>query len=89
MVVLLTCKNEDPIKINALESLQHFSNCKSNGMFPYAQEQLTPHFHAVRGWIGSYFEVNLDDIAVRITCKNEEDPFKNEYNSVLTTFLPL
>ena len=28
-------------------------------------------------------------IVVRIVCKNEEDPLKNERTRVVTTFLPL
>ena len=28
-------------------------------------------------------------IIVLVTCKNEEDPFKNEVTRVVTTFIPL
>ena len=34
MVVLVTCKNEDPSKMKALEWSQHFSHYKYMGNFP-------------------------------------------------------
>ena len=47
-------------------------------IFPDAQGQLT----AVHGRIWSNFELVQDFMVVLITCKNEEDPFKNEDTSV-------
>ena len=44
MKVLVSFKNEEiPIKMKALEWLQHFSHCKSMGIFSDAQGQLTPY----------------------------------------------
>ena len=43
MHVFITCKNEgDSIKMKALERPQHISFCKSMGIFPNAEGQLTP-----------------------------------------------
>ena len=42
MVVLVTCKNEDPSKMKALEWSQHFFHYKYMGNFPDTQGQLTP-----------------------------------------------
>ena len=37
-ILVVTCKNEkDPFKMKALEWSQHFSHCKSMGMFSDAQ----------------------------------------------------
>ena len=42
MHFLVSCKNEVvPIKMKALEWSQHFSHCKSMGIFSEAQGQLT------------------------------------------------
>ena len=42
MGFLVTCKNEEnPTKMKALEWSQHFSHCKSMGIFPHSQVQLT------------------------------------------------
>ena len=41
MVVLSTCKNEDPIKIEGARVLTTFLSLKSMGIFSYAQGQLT------------------------------------------------
>ena len=68
-------------KIKVLECSQDFSHYKSMGIFPDAQEQLT----AVHGWIWSNFELVQDFMVVLITCKNEEDPIKNEGARVFTT----
>ena len=69
-------------KIKALECSQDFSHYKSMGIFPDAQGQLT----AVHGRIWSNFELVQDFMVVLITCKNEEDPIKNEGARVFTTF---
>ena len=80
MQVLDTCKNEeDPIK--ALECSQDFSHYKSMGTFPDAQGQLT----AVHGRIWTNFERVQDFMVVFVTCKNEEDPIKNEGARVFET----
>ena len=43
----------------------------------------------VSGRILSKFKLIQDFIVVLVTCKNEEDPIKNEGASVLTRFSPL
>ena len=68
-------------KIKPLECSQDFSHYKSMGIFPDSQGQLT----AVLGWIWSNFELIQDFMVVLITCKNEEDPIKNEDTRVFTT----
>ena len=68
-------------KIKVLESSQDFSHYKSMGIFPGAQGQLT----VVHGRIWSNFELVQDFMVVLITCKNEEDPIKNEGARVFTT----
>ena len=83
MHVLVTCKNEDAlIKMKGLEWSQHCSHYKSMGIFPDAQGQLTP-----QSWPN--FELICTLLVVLITCKNEEDPIKNEGARVLRTFSPL
>ena len=42
---------------------------------------------AVHGWIRPNFKLILDYIVVLVTCKNEEDPIKNEGARVLTSLL--
>ena len=64
-----------------LELSQHFSYYKSMGIFPDAQGQLTP----VQGLIWPNFEPFRDFLGVLITCKNEEDPIKNERTRAVTT----
>ena len=61
-------------KMKALEWLQHFSHYKSMGIILDAQGQLTP----VQGRIWPNFELIRDVMVVLVTCKNEEDPNKNE-----------
>ena len=68
-------------KIKALECSQDLSHYKSMGIFPDAQGQLT----VVPGRIWSKFELVPDFMVVLITCKNEEDPSKNEGARVFTT----
>ena len=43
----------------------------------------------VCGGLWLKFEPIQAFIAVLVSCKNEEDPFKNEGTRVVTTFLPL
>ena len=68
-------------KIKALECSQDFSHYKSRGIYPGAQGQLT----VVHGRIWSNSELFQDFMVVLITCKNEEDPIKNEGARVFTT----
>ena len=82
MVVLITCKNEeDRIKnvgatvFTTLNS--HFSNALKAGN------------SAVHGPMSLIFEIIRDLMDVLVTCKNEEDPIRNEGAGVLTTSLLL
>ena len=43
----------------------------------------------VSGGIWQIFELIQAFMHVLVTCKNEEDPMKNEFAGVATTFLPL
>ena len=80
MVVLHTCKNEeDPIKNEGARVLT-----KLYVVFSDAQGQLTPR-SAVD--ILPKFKLIQAFIVVLVTCKNEEDPFKNEGARVLTNLL--
>ena len=71
--------------MTALEWSQYFSHYKSMGIFPDAQGQLTK----VPGWILLNFEPIQDIMVVLVTCKNKEDPIKNEGARVVTRFSPL
>ena len=51
------------------------------GIFPDAQEQLTPGIGP--NWPN--FKLIRDIMTVLVTCKNVEDPIKNEVARVLTT----
>ena len=73
-------------KMKELECSQGFSHCKSMGIVPDAQGQLTPQSF---GRIWPKFELLRDIMVVLVTCKYEEDPIKNEGASVFTTFSPL
>ena len=67
--------------MTALEWSQYFSHNKSKGTFPDAQWQLThmlPNLKPIQ-----------DVMIVLITCKNEEEPIKNEETRVVTRFSPL
>ena len=65
------------IKMKALEWSQHFSHCKSMGIFSDGS--------AVHGRIWPNFELIQDFMVVLVTCINEEDPIKNEGATVFTT----
>ena len=81
MVVLVTCKyEEDSIKIEGARVLTRLYV-----IFSDAQGQPTP----VGGRILPKFELIQAFIVVLVTCKNEEDPIKNEGARVLTRFSPL
>ena len=78
MVVRLTCKNEeDPIKNEIARILTRLYV-----LFSVAQAQLISS--AVSGGIWPKFELNQAFIIFLDTCKNEEDPIKNEIVRVLT-----
>ena len=80
MVILHTCKNkEDPIKNEDARVLTRLYVVFSN-----AQGQLTPK-SAVE--FCRKFELIQAYIVVLVTCKNEEDPIKNEDARVLTSLL--
>ena len=63
------------LKMKASECSQDFSHYKSMGILPDAQGQLT-----LQSMVGSSqnFELIQDYVVVLVTCKNEEDPVKNE-----------
>ena len=46
-------------------------------------------YSAVLGRIELKFKLIQAFMIVLVTCKNDEDPIKNEGDKVLTTFLPL
>ena len=69
-------------KMNALEWSIHFSHYKFLGIFPEAQGQLT----LVPGQILPNFEPIQDVMVVFITCKNKEEPIKNEGARLVTRF---
>ena len=73
---MVTCKyEEDPIKNEGARVLTRY-------VFSDAQGQLTK----VSGGILPKFELLQAFIVVLVTCKNEEDPIKNEGARVLTRF---
>ena len=80
MVVLLTCKNEDPIKDR---EARVFTTLYIN--FSDAQGQIT----RVGGGIWPKFELIQAFMHVLVTCKNEDDRIKNEGARVFTRILPL
>ena len=63
------------LKMKALECSQDFSHYRSMGIFPDTQGQLTP-----QSMVGSgrNFEFVRDFMVVLVTCKNEDDPIKNQ-----------
>ena len=77
MVVLVTCKNEeDPIK--------NGGNTVLTRLYVYfsdTQGQLTPQ-SVVGIWLK--FKLIQAFMVILVTCKNEEDPIKNEGTRVLT-----
>ena len=73
-------------KMKVLEWSQHFSHYKSMGIFPDAQGQLT---HVPAGPILPNFEPIQGFIIVLVTCRNKEEPIKNEEARVVTRFSPL
>ena len=81
MVVLFTCKyEENTIKNEGTRVLTRlyidFSDAQGAG------------YSAVLGRIELKFKLIQAYMIVLITCKNDEDPIKNEGDRVLTTFPP-
>ena len=82
MVVLHTCKNEeDPIKNEGARVLTRLYDI-------IFRRSMATHSE-VSGGILPKFELMQAFIVVLITCKNEEDPIKNEGARVLTRFSTL
>ena len=82
MDVLVTCQyEEDPIKNRGARV---FTTLYIN--FSDAQGQITL---GVGGGIWPKFELIQAFMHVLVTCKNEDDRFKNEGARVFTRFLPL
>ena len=81
MVVLQTCKNEDNPNKNegarVLTKLCRFFSCSRAANFEVSSGIL-PKFELIQAFI-----------VVLVTCKNEEDPIKNEGARVLTRFSPV
>ena len=83
MHVLVTCKNEeDPIKNEGVRVFTRFLLLKVYGDF--SRHSRTAN-SAVHGRIWSNIELVQDFMVVLVTCKNEEDPTKNEGTRVFTT----
>ena len=68
--------------MKALEWSQQISHYKSMEIFPDAQGQLTPQSKV---WSARFSSSIRDFMVVLVTCKNEEDPTKNEGVKVVTT----
>ena len=82
MVVLHTCNNEeDPIKNEEARVLTRLYD-----VFFICSRATNSE---VSGGILPKFELIQAFIVVLVTCKNEEDPIKNEGARVLTRFSPL
>ena len=80
IVVLHTCKNEeDPIKNEDARVLTR--------LYVVFFSRSRAAFSEVSSGILSKFELIQAFIVVLVTCKNEEDPIKNEGARVLTSFL--
>ena len=62
-------------KTKALEWSQRISHYKSIGIFPDTQGQLTPQSKV---WSARFSNSIRNFMVVLVTCKNEEDPIKNE-----------
>ena len=87
MHVLDTCKNEeDPIKNEGARLLTRFLPLLVYGDFFRRSRAANS---AVLGPIWPNFELVRYIMDVLVTCKDEEDPIKNEGARVDTTFSPL
>ena len=67
--------------MKVLEWSQQISDCKSMQIF-YDEVNST-----VWGWFYFKFKLMQAFMVVLVTCKNEEDPIKNEGTRVVTTML--
>ena len=81
MVVLITCKNEEDSIKN--EGARVLFLCIDFFRRPRAA------YTIVCGGILPKFELIQAFMHVLVTCKNEEDPIKDEVDRVFTRFLPL
>ena len=70
------------LKMKALEGSRDFSHYKSMGFFCRRSRAANS---AVLGPIWSNSKLFRDVMVVLVTCKNEEDPIKNEGARVFTT----
>ena len=70
------------LKMKVLDCSQDFSHCKSMGIFPDAQGQLTQQSMVQSGQISNSSEMLYMDVLV--TCQYEEDPIKNRGARVFT-----
>ena len=78
MVVFVTCKNkEDPIKNEGAREVTRLCFKRSRAANSKVSDGILPKFKLIRA-----FMVGL------VTCKNEEDPSKNNCTRVVTIFLP-
>ena len=75
-------KKKIQLIMKALACSQDFSHYKSMGIFPDAQGQQTLQSMVGSGQISNSSETFM---VVRVTCKNEEDPIKNDGTRVFTT----
>ena len=82
MVVLHTCKNEENLIKNegarVLTRLYDVFFRRSRATNSEVSGRILPKFELIHAFI-----------VVLVTCKNEEDPIKNEGARVLTRFSPL
>ena len=69
-------------KMKVLEWSQHFSYCKSMGIFFKRSRAANS---AVHGRIWPNFELIQDLMVILVICKNEKGPIKNECARVFTT----
>ena len=70
------------LKMKVLDCSQDFSHCKSMGIFPVAQGQLTLQSTVQSGQISNLYKTLW---LFSLPAKNEEDPIKNRSARVFTT----
>ena len=87
MHVLITCRNEeDSIKKEGARMTTTYLRLYVYGDFSRRSKAANS---AVRCRIWPKFELCQDFMVVLVTCKNDEDPIKNEGARVTTRFSPL
>ena len=84
MYVLVTCKNEEDLIKN--EGARVFTRVLPLRVYGNFSIRSRAANSAVLGRIWPKFELVRDIIVVLLTCKNKEDPIKNEGARVFTTF---